>query len=269
MEVDKMKSILTLTVFLIFVSALLVSFGCAVDSTLPDGGEKEMVMIGGDDPINEPYYGDYTTIPGGTPADYGFTYGIVGTPGYVNDHFAITPEGYLDTSPSPGGWESAAFSPDMGLFDRNEDGGIAVEWQVMYPSEPAGSYRELNKLYIALVDENGELTYRFMYRPLTTEQERQTVDMELTLGEKKLAEVRTRKLVPYGLNADWIRFKAEITATNIKISMDHDGSGYVQYIDVADDTHSRFRKLHFLYRTGEDLQNYYMYVDAISVYPIV
>jgi len=235
--------------------------------------KKEMVTIGDGDPVNEPYYGDYTTIPGGTPADYGFTYGIVDIPGDVNDHFAITAEGYLDTSPSPGGWYSVAFSPDMDLLDRNEDGGITVEWQVRYPSEPVyvypySQYRELNKLYIALVDENDELTYRFMYRPLTAPPEQQTVDMELTLGETKLAEVRTRKLVPYGLSADWIKFKAEITSTNIKIFMDHDGNGYVQYIDVADETHSRFRKLHFLYRTGEGLKNYFMYVDALSVYPI-
>lgn len=254
-------------VFLIIVIGLLFTIGCNMDVTLPEDGEKEIKELpgNGQKTVNDPYYSDFTEIPGGTPEDYGFT---TNNGECVNDHFAITEEGYIDTSPSPGGWDSAAFTPDLGLFDRNENGGVVIEWQVMYPSENCGSFRELNKLYIALVDSEDNLLYRFMYRPLTAPQEQQTVDMEFKLGEIMLAEVRTRTLVSSGAGASWIKFKAELTSTNIKISMDHDGSGYVEWIDVMDDTYSQFRKLHFQYRTGEEPKNYYMLIEGISLYPI-
>ena len=250
---------------------LFIAAACNMDVTRPEDEEKkpkDQILQDSKEP-NQPYYGDYTIIPGGTPSDYGFS---TDNGEDVDDHFAITEEGYIDTSPSPGGWNSAAFTPDLGLFDRNVNGGIAIEWRVMYPCEKnegyLTGYRELNKLYIALVDANNTLLYRFMYRPLTTPQEQQTVDMELTLGGTILAEARTRKLVPYGLNAEWIYFKAEITSSNIGIFMDHDGNGYVKYLDVADDTYSQFRKLHFQYRTGEDADNYFMLIDGIAIYPL-
>jgi hypothetical protein len=38
----------------------------------------------------------------------------------------------------------------------------------MYPSpNTGGSYRELNKFYLSLADENGTLLYRFIYRTPT------------------------------------------------------------------------------------------------------
>jgi hypothetical protein len=272
-EEAKMKHFAKLMLISVCIIALGFAVGCCVDVTAPgddDDGGKEIKPLPTDWPpdpspnSNTPYYGDYTTIPGGTPEDYGFT-GDYGES--ANDHFAITPEGYIDTNPSPGGWYSAMFTPDVGLFDRTLDNGVVIEWQVMYPSTNYGFYREMNKLYIALVDENDNLLYRFLYRPLTLAYEQETVDMELKNGEILLAEVRTRQLVPSGASADWIRFKVELTPTDIRIYMDHDGSGFVKYIDIYDDTYTQFRKLHFQYRTGEYF-NYHMLVDDLSIYPI-
>jgi hypothetical protein len=266
-----MKTFAKLITISVCLLGLGFAFGCTMDVTMPEEEGKEIKPLPTDWPqdppqnVNNPYQGDYTTIPDGTPEDYGFT-GDYGE--NANDHFAITPEGYIDTDPSPGGWSSAMFTPDLGIYDRTRNNGVVVEWRVMYPSLNFGSYRELNKLYIALVDGNDNLLYRFMYRPLTMPQEQQTVDMWLHVGEIMIAEVRTRQLVPSGCCADWIYFKAELTPTDIRIYMDHDGSGYVKYIDVYDDTYTRFRKLHFQYRTGESPKNYHMLVDGISIYPI-
>jgi len=214
---------------------------------------------------NTPYAADFTTIPDGTPSDYGFT---TNNGEDVDDHFAITVEGYIDTSPSPGGWISAAFSPDMGIKDRNENGGVVINWKTMYPSEDNGSFRENNKLYVSLADENDNILYNFMYRPLTSPSE-SADDMELKVDGNLIAHIKTGNLVPYGASAAWVLFKMELTSTSIRVYMDHDGNGYEKYIDVDDATYSTFRKLHFQYKTDTDpLKNYYMYIADIIVGPI-
>jgi hypothetical protein len=132
-------------------------------------------------------------------------------------------------------WLSEAFAPDRGIKDRNENGGVVINWKTMY-------------------------------RPLTSPSEGMD-DMELKVDGSLIAHIKTGNLVPYEASADWVLFKMELTSTSIRVYMDHDGNGYKKYVD--DVTYGTFRKLHFQYKTDTNpLKNFYIYIVDITFDPI-
>jgi hypothetical protein len=239
--------------------------------------------------VNDPYNPDLTSIPGGTPADYGF----VGDGVDADDHFAITPEGYISTDPSPGGWTSSMFSPDLGLKDRTQGGGIAIEWKVNYPRPNNGSvtnYMENNKFYLTLVGENNVKEYQLMFKPHISAGAAHVPDLELKkyglnpttgaweLTNPSLALVNTGTIVPYnqtdagGNPVGWVTFRMELTSADIRVYMDSDdrnGVVLTARMNVSDASFPSFRKLHFQYKTDTNqTYNYCIYLDDISVAPI-
>jgi hypothetical protein len=239
--------------------------------------------------VNDPYFPDFTAVPGGTPADYGFA----GDGVSANDHFAVTPQGHISTEPSPGGWSSSMFSPDLGRKDRTLDGGLAIEWRINYPAPNNGSvtnYMENNKFYLSLVGENDVKEYQLMFKPHISAAAAHVPDLELKkyglnpatgaweLASPSLALVNTGTIVPHnqtdagGNPAGWVTFRMELASAYIRVLMDgddRDGVTLAERMNVPDASFTSFRKLHFQYKTDTNQTlNYWIYLDGVSVAPL-
>jgi hypothetical protein len=195
--------------------------------------------------------------------------------GYVlADHWEVEPEtGCISTS-GPGGWNalSKAVTP---LFSvHRDDGPIYVEWAIQLPTDNTGrSWRENNKVWMALLDKNNEPLYEIMFKPNRAQDRYTSFDLELTESSngvmQTVTQAWTHTLTP---THAWLRFRLAVDPTTNgggdgRIVLYYDtGEGYKEYLSAHSDIHERFNRLRFTYKTGsEPDRHYYSLLDDIII----
>jgi len=179
---------------------------------------------------------------------------------------------FVMRSSSFGGWDgmSKAISPSFDA-DRSENA-VSISWSVRFPTDNGGkSWREQNKVYVGLLNADGELLYKFLFKPNRKQDLQTSYDMQLKRynGEEKktLAEVSSHKLTPDTKSAQFVSFLMVLKPDGtISVSYDAaDGKGLIEYINVKDTQYNSFDKLRYEYKTGSETDNYYIEVDDIKV----
>lgn len=177
-------------------------------------------------------------------------------------------------STTDGGWNNvcSAFTPE---FDRTADRNlepVTIGWKMRYPTDYNGSWRECNKTWLSVCDEDGELLYTLLFKPNRQQDRYTSYDLRLykhSNGEKTaLADGWTHTLTPHSDNAEWVEFKMQFNPdSTITVKYDAaDGNGMVKYIEARDGEFTRFEKLRLEYYTCTGQKNYFSQVDNIRVY---
>ena len=141
-----------------------------------------------------------------------------------------------------------------------------------YPTDYNGSWREFNKTWLSVCDENGEVLYTLLFKPNRQQDRYTSYDLRLykySNGVKTtLADGWTHTLTPHSDNAEWVEFKWQFNPdSTITVKYDAaDGSGMVKYLETKDGEFARFSKLRLKYYTCTEQKNYFSQVDDIRVY---
>jgi hypothetical protein len=194
--------------------------------------------------------------PGGNPLD---------VPGFV-----VNGEVIESDSDDLAGWFDFA-TPEFEI-DRNENGGVIVEWEVRYPESIPSGNSERAKFYLRLTDSEGTNLYRFLFKPYVGA-DQTNFNLELakdsTDPETSLQQVRSRDIdpsyTPTGPSAPWINFKFKLEASG-EITLLIDDVVFMS--GVTDSNHSLFSKVKFTYRTTNDAKNYTIQIRNLSVLPL-
>ncbi|NLG84109.1 MAG: PKD domain-containing protein, partial [Firmicutes bacterium] len=176
---------------------------------------------------------------------------------------------------SPGGRSATAevYSP---LFAADRTAGtVIVEWKANFlPTHHDPFRRGDDRLWVSLADEEGGPLYSLLFFPRRRLDRRADFDVELSKTVEGrpnvLARARTRAITPTGR---WLGFRlmfhppvANGGDGNIVFFYDiGDGRGYIEHIRVADETHLRFSRLHFKYKTGTGAANHQVAIDDLAV----
>ena len=183
-----------------------------------------------------------------------------------------TTDGTLHTTDNAGGWqEMARIRCDQFSVARSE-GPITAEWSVRFPTNNSGpGWREQNKVWFSILDENKESAYTLRFKPNRRQDLQTSPDMKLYKGAPfiGLQEVRTSKLTPSGNEALWVKFKMVIHPEGeIKVFYDcRDGNGMKEYISVENSDFATFGGIQIEYKTGDrgTSEHYYIEVDDIRI----
>ena len=190
--------------------------------------------------------------------------------GFTDISYWDSADGHM-TSSSPGGWQALSEIYSKPFSVKRTDGTVVVDYKVQFPTDHGKSWREENKLWVALYDSAGQNGYRLLFKPNRKQDQYTSFDLELKRidnGKSTLLKQGwTHTVTPHGSNASWVKLRLALH-TNRKISVYYDnGTENMQkYLETTDAGHSEFTKLYFKYKTGTGNENYYINVDDIDVY---
>ena len=169
------------------------------------------------------------------------------------------------------------YSPDLGILDRDQNGGIFVqiEMRVALALPNNSTHREKNKFTFglaALVETN---LYSFEYKFHATSDTNN--NRFLIKDNTALAQNKSSLLTPTGPSAGWLVFRIEILLRTtaggsgmVRVLVDEDGDTNVnltQILSVVDDTHQIFRRFPLTHRTTDPTQ-YAMQFRNLQVGPL-
>ena len=208
---------------------------------------------------------DFSKAEEGTPLeDFGYT---VADDGGGSPAFVLVDEVIESDTGDLAGWFD--FSTPAFEIDRTEDGGVVAAWDIRYPETVASGDHERSKFYVKLTDLDGEILYRFLFKPYLSRAQG-AFNLEIAAGpdESSLLQTRSRDVdpssTPTGDDAPWIRFEFRLTDDGQLVLLIDD----VEYMRTTDDTYTVFNGVTFTYRTNADDKNYTIQVRDLSVLPI-
>ncbi|MBD3315389.1 MAG: DUF2341 domain-containing protein, partial [Chitinivibrionales bacterium] len=171
-----------------------------------------------------------------------------------------------------GGWGAmaTATTPVFNTDRSQED--VTVELPLRFPTPNTGeSWRELNKVFVTLLDLAGEPAYVLEYKPNRTQDLHTSYDLLLKKVEDgeytPIAEGFSHRLTPDGADARVVMLRWILGRDGgIRVLYDAaDGKGMQHYIDADDNSVTRFSALRVQYLTGEGERNYYAEIGSILV----
>lgn len=247
----------------ISIAAVLIA-ACQSPTSSPDDpglADPDLLLV------NAPYAMDLSAVAAGTTLDQ------IGFTGAQASAFEVNADGDIQTV-NPGVFATVV-SPSIGLKDRNENGGVAVTWQIRLPGNPgADNWKEKNKLYVTLVDDAGSKLYTVLFKPQTpTQTSNPNVYLTKGAADVQLGTYNTGVTTQYGDPPQWLRFRLEILPDaasggtgEVKLSLDLDGSGYVESIVALDEEFAQFTGVQLTHRTVTS-PNYTMVIRGLAIDP--
>jgi hypothetical protein len=235
-------------------------------------GDTELPAMGVDNyPLVNPLTVQYVEgfEEGSTLADMGYWYS--GEPYWEVD---TSMEALVTTT--PGGWGAMSRVCTPELIATRDVSPLTVEWRIMYPTNSGiVSWRENNKTWVSLTDENGGDLYKLLFKPNRETDRYTSHDLELVKvvngSEVVLKRAWTHLLAP---PHTWLGFKLVVDKLSgaggtgtIKLFYDNgDGGGYREFISVVDQTYRSFKHAKFAYKTGTGDLNLKACLGALNVY---
>lgn len=210
--------------------------------------------------------GEPQGAPGAEPeqANVAFTMDLSGIPSgddLINHEFsgdttlfAVDADGMLETT-NDGSWATLEF-PRVGLFDRNQDGGVVVDWSISFPSYDGGRWKEKNKHRLTLLDDEGLTVFQVEYKPNSASQ-MSNDNIILSDSSGALASANSGTVPPFGSDAADISFRLVITPTtesggdgSVELFYDESGSGIGAdpLLTATSDLLSRFTTVQLTHR---------------------
>ena len=223
----------------------------------------------------------------GTPPPSSFTMDLTDETGSVPEGAAledygfdgvayvfINAEGDIEST-GPGGWEALPTftTPDF-LIDRNDENGVEVTWAARYPETSGVRWKENNKTWIRLLDEQGNTILETLYKPNGSSSEAHSWDLSLS-DQSGTLETATTGLVTGDSSstpandAEWIDFRLVIEPT-----VAAGGSGSISLYFNGEETPrisrlweaaTQFHGLHFEYKTGTADSTFAVQVRGLSI----
>lgn len=183
---------------------------------------------------------------------------------------------YLATT-SPGGWgELSQFETSKFMADRTKGAGIQVRWKLRFassydPTDYGNQWRENNKVWISLCNDEGNRLYELMVKPNRKQDQYTSCDLELVKyvdGNRIVVKQGwTHQLTPYGPEAPFVEYCWSLCKDGwVFVDYDNGTNNQENYLRaMGEDTHRHFSKLHFQYKTGTGERNYSVQIDDVVV----
>ena len=191
------------------------------------------------------------------------------------DESDIEGAGISLVSNGPGDWEglSVYYSPS---FEQSRGTtGLMLEWKIRYPTEIGSRWREQNKVWVGLADDDCNQLYQILFKPNRKEDLYTSFDLEFKRkGEEEVrVEGFSRRLTaPFRELSFQAIFEPSTTQSGtgtVRVLYDAgDGRGPIEYITLVDETYEVFNRIFVRYKTGTDEENYTAEVNDVKLSPL-
>ena len=167
-------------------------------------------------------------------------------------------------STTPGGAVLSSVCRTNLIFSRSHaTNGVSVKYKICFDNSVGSNWREQNQLWFSLYDQNGNETYKFLFKPNTSSDTNSTFQMKLTSGGNTVSEANTGLVTP---NWKWLNFELYFYKNgNIKVKYNNHYGPVAEYINCWNSDSMHFEKIKIEYKTGTGSENYNVLVDEIEI----